>query len=209
MLERAVRLELLIDCARERDRRPLVVFGVAKVDGRRLGVEAVASVRIRYGDLALQRGEYSVAEAHFGHDLAWFEEHQAFWGLITGLDGLGCVASHRGELLVARERFGRALAVALACKANPLANYVAAGVALVVARSGDPARAVELLARARSDSATERRTHSQRIDPLLAELEPSLPPDEFAAALDRGKSLDLDALAEELSESSIRPTAKH
>jgi hypothetical protein len=135
---------------------------------------------------------------NFAHDLAWLEEHEVAWGIIMALDGLGHVACHTGNFVAARERFGRALRTALACKARPWAHRVAAGVALWLCKTGQPVRAVELLGRIRSDSATERSTHTQWIDPLLAELEKQFAPDEFAAALERGKALDLQKLSDEL-----------
>jgi hypothetical protein len=36
------------------------------------------------------------------------------------------------------------------------------------------------------------------VDPLLVELEQGLPPEAFAAALERGKAVDLEALRDEL-----------
>ena len=163
-----------------------------------------ASVRLGFGKLALLQGDYALAEATFAQDLAWFEEHETFWGIVTALDGLGLVACHTGDLIVARERFGRALGVALACKARPSANRVAAGIALWFAKTHQPVRAVELLGRIRSDSATERSTHTQRIDPLLAELEKELRPDDFAAALERGRALDLEKVRDELCRSDTQ-----
>jgi serine/threonine protein kinase/predicted ATPase len=165
--------------------------------------QLAAAARLRYGDLALLQGDYARAEANFSHDLALFEELETFWGIVPALCGLGYVACHRGDYVVARERFGRALTTALACKAQPLANRVAAGIALSFAKTGQTVRAAELLERIRSDSATERSTHTQRIDPLLAQLEKELPPDELAAVLERGKTFDLEALSDELVQTKL------
>jgi len=165
--------------------------------------QQAAAARLRYGDLALLQGDYARAEANFSHDLALFEERETMWGIVAGFCGLGYVACHTGDVVVARERFGRALTTALACKAQPLANHVATGVALWLAKTNQATRAVELLGRIRSDSATERSTHTQRIDPLLAELEKKLAPDELAAALERGKAFDLEALSDALVQTKL------
>jgi tetratricopeptide (TPR) repeat protein len=175
-----------------------------RLDQRTDDPRQAAGVRLGFGSLALLQGDYAVAEANFAHDLGWFEEHENVSGIVTALDGLGHVACQTGNLVSARDRFGRALRTALACKARPWAHRVAAGIALWLSKTGQPLRAVELLGRIRSDSATERSTHAQRIDPLLAELEKVLPPDELAAALERGKAFDLEALRDELSGNRAR-----
>jgi predicted ATPase len=161
-----------------------------------------AAARLSFGEIALLNGDDALAEANFSRDLGWFEESETIWGIVYALTGLGYVACHQGHHDLARERFGRALATALACKAQPMANHTAAGVALLLAKTGQVVRAVECLGRLKSDPATERCTHTQWLDPLLAQLKERLPPDDLAAALERGKTLDLQMIRDELGQNA-------
>jgi predicted ATPase len=153
-----------------------------------------AALRLSWAELALLQGEPAVAQANLAGALDWFERHDIVWGTVQARCGLGYLACHAGDFDSARERFAPALTTALAQDARPLAHRAAAGVASWLRGTGSPERSVEVLARIRTDPATEHFTRKLRVEPLLTELESELSPEAFSAALQRGNALDLEAL---------------
>jgi len=103
------------------------------------------------------------------------------------------MACQDGLYPIARDYFKRALA--RETESWPFVIDCLTGIALLLARTGEPALAAELLGLARQHPATERRTLVSRVEPLLTELAITLPASELAAALERGKVLNIESLA--------------
>jgi predicted ATPase len=152
-----------------------------------------ATARRGLGDIAWGRGDVSEARRCFLESLAVFENLGTTWGIAETSNRLAYLACHEGQNPKARGYFRRALAFER--QSWPFVIDVVAGIALLLVRIGESQCAAELLAFARHHSATERHTLVRRVEPLLAELVTTLPANELAAALERGKRLDIEALA--------------
>ena len=85
----------------------------------------------------------------------------------------------------------------------PRALESLAGLAGVLAHSGQPEQALELAGMVQSHPAVENNTKST-IKPILADLRAKLPPDVVKAAVERGKVLELEATVAEI----VRATKK-
>lgn len=150
--------------------------------------------QLELGNLALLRGQGAAADALFGAALAGYEALSTSWGTLLSLDGLArsaCAAGRRDQAL---QLLRRAYAIGSRAQSTVLTLQVVATYALVAARSGQPARAVELLALVEHHPAPELATRHKRVRPLLAELGAAVSADEFAAAQARGQALPLAAL---------------
>jgi tetratricopeptide (TPR) repeat protein len=149
------------------------------------------TMEFNIGDVALIRGEYPDAKRHFEVSLAGFVSLGIGWGRLLALDGLAYAACKERDFALARAHFQRACRIGFFAESISLLTNVAAGIALLEARSGHEPRAVELLALVRSHPATEHQTRVRRVEPLWTEMASTLPADEFAAAAARGSGLDL------------------
>jgi len=115
------------------------------------------------------------------------------WGIVVALDNLGAVACEMGEYATACAHYAEALALAQSIHATRMMVEVLAGLGRLAAREGQPTRAVELLAFALGHPAmgSEAREPAAR---ALADLETQMPRAEFDAAVERGRTLELEAL---------------
>jgi tetratricopeptide (TPR) repeat protein len=154
----------------------------------------IALGKLEFGNLALMRGDYQESRRQLTDSLSGFESAGQTWGIALALDLLGYVACQEGDYEQSRAWFSRALQTTLSKKLYPFAINIVAGIALWLARTGKPERAVELLSLTRHHPATERHTLTRRVEPLFAELRSLLPEQPFAAALERGKQLDWSEL---------------
>jgi tetratricopeptide (TPR) repeat protein len=175
---------------------------------KRVGVLwAVGRLHSHLGDVALAAGDYEEAREHHRGALAayqdvgvyWVEEAVAWggcWGVAVSLQTLGDIALAMGDDREARQRYRRALEMAIDDPHLELRLHVMLGSARWLAREGKVERAVELAALARHHPASVEET-KEKAGALLDELRTGLPPDAYAAAEERGRTLDLeDALAD-------------
>ncbi len=105
---------------------------------------------------------------------------------------LGRVATAQGDFEGARELLLRSLKMAWDRKHNAPAGMALINLAELWAAEGSPGEAVALLAH---------REGKYEADRVLAELEGSMPPEEFAAAMERGRGRTLKDVMRELAES--------
>jgi non-specific serine/threonine protein kinase len=112
-------------------------------------------------------------------------------GIAVTLDNLGYVGIAEGRLDEARERFAEALAIGLEIQATPVVLDVVIGLAVLRARAGAAATAVELLAFVAAHPASWTES-SEDVARLMGEIAPDLAPDEVERATARGAALDLD-----------------
>jgi serine/threonine protein kinase/predicted ATPase len=153
----------------------------------------IAVGNLNFGDLALIHGRYADAKRYLSESLHGFERVGACeWGIVLALDSLGYVECQEQHHEASRRYFRQALDKAMAGRLIPYATNVIAGVALLLAKSGDPQHALELLALVQAHPATERHTLTRRVEPLLAELSMQLPAAQFDDALARGRKMDLE-----------------
>ena len=75
--------------------------------------------------------------------------------------------------------------------------------AAILTSEGDPERAVEFLGLVLHHPATHQMDRD-RAQALLSQLEPELPPEAFAEALERGRTLELEEVVTEILSSDQR-----
>ncbi len=157
--------------------------------GNRLGAAICLN---NLGFLAFRQGQYLQARALYEEALRLRRELGDDWGIVVALDNLGAVACELGDYATAHAHYAEALTLAQSIHATRLMVEVLAGLGRLAAREGQPTRAVELLAFALAHPAmgSEAREPAAR---ALAELETQMPRAEFAAAVERGQALDLEA----------------
>ncbi|HEY8944676.1 MAG TPA: protein kinase [Polyangiaceae bacterium] len=153
----------------------------------------IALAKLEFGGLARIRGDYAEAKRLLQESLEGFESSGQTWGTALALDWLGYVACEEGDWRLAGERFQRALRLAMSLRLYPFSTNIVAGIASLRARTGAPEEALELISLVRHHPATERHTLTCRVEPLLAELQGTLPQDAFERALERGKHRSLES----------------
>jgi predicted ATPase/DNA-binding SARP family transcriptional activator len=160
--------------------------------------------------VALALGQYAEAKQLFDRSLAAATEG---WQSLVALIGLGNTNSALGETQQARQLLCQALEEAVETGSMPEAMDALVGLAYLSAREEEPeradfrgpsassveplSRAAELLALALHHPTTTQMTKDRARD-LLSRLEAELPPEVFAAAMERGQARDLDDVAAEV-----------
>jgi predicted ATPase len=143
------------------------------------------------GQLALVESSYVEAQAAFAKSGEILRENQ-YRPFDFSLAGLGYTACRQGQLQDAHRHLVEALASALAVKTYGPTLFALPAVALLLAQTGDAARAVEIWALARchpfvGNSKWFEDVAGRELEALAA----SLPPEVAEAAWERGRALDL------------------
>lgn len=136
------------------------------------------------GNLSADRGEYDVAKHYFRRS----EQATPLPSRPTG--GRGWVDLALGEVAEAKSFFLNQLQNSSQFRQPPLALDALAGLAHVVASSGELTRALELIGLLLAHPAALHES-KERVHELQAELEAELSPELVAVALERGRALDL------------------
>jgi tetratricopeptide (TPR) repeat protein len=150
------------------------------------------------GQLALVASSFAEAQAAFGESAGIFRET---WQQLIAipLTGLGYAACRLDQLPQARQHLAEAMSSALAIKAFIPGVFALTGAALLLATTGDQARAVEIWALAKYHPLV---THSKWFEDVagreLDDLAATLPTEVAEAAQARGRALDLWQTAAEL-----------
>jgi predicted ATPase/transcriptional regulator with XRE-family HTH domain len=149
------------------------------------------------GRVAFAQCELAEAKALHQESLALSRDIDDRRGIVLSLNYLGQISYAAGEYREVRQSFDEALKTSLQISAVPLALDVLVGLAELVAREGNQARAVELLVLVLQHPAGEKRT-KDRAGRLLGNLTSQLPPEEISAAQERAKERNLDQSMEEV-----------
>ena len=153
------------------------------------------------GDVSRATASFQDARQLYQDSLSIFREIGNQWGLVSVQIRLGHAASVLGEYLVARSSFNRALKTAMDIQAVPIALEAVVGVASLLAKGEDKERerAVELLGLVLDHSAAPKSSRDSAAR-LLTELESRLPAGVVAAAVARGHTSLLEAVAKQVAE---------
>jgi tetratricopeptide (TPR) repeat protein len=185
----------------------------AYVEARRLYEESLSLVQAigRYalgglytnlGDVALAQDDYKAASGRYQEALAQSRRIHRHLDVLRACERLGRVALAVGDPETAAGHYLQALETAVESHSDLLLHQdalrldVVIGIALLIART-DEQRAVELAALAREHPSGTEETQS-RAQGLLEDLRPRLSPAAFAAAQERGRSLELEATLRQL-----------
>jgi predicted ATPase len=161
----------------------------------RSGAITVALADRGLGDVDTRRGRYSSARLRLTSSLLYFEQKQIPWGVVFATDSLGWAECCGGELEQAAVLFHKALRIAMEWHWTPWALGALAGHAWVLYKLKQVERAVEIAALVQTHPATEHSTRVERTTPLLRALENALPRSVFERSVERGRGLELGALA--------------
>lgn len=126
------------------------------------------------GDVARTLKDYREARQLYGESLAIFKQIGNQWGVVFSLTNLGDVACALEDYPSAKIYLNDALKKAMDIEAAPLVLDVLLGVATLLTTTGEPKRALEILALLLTHPASSRETQDKAAL-LLAELEARLP----------------------------------
>jgi tetratricopeptide (TPR) repeat protein len=165
---------------------------------QQLGDQAgIAVSLINLGVSARSQGEVARATDLFQQSIVIFQQLGDQAGIAECLNELGAIARSQGEVARATDLFQQSLVIAYDIQAirTILASIV--GLAKHFFIQGHLERAAHYAGLAQSHPAKSNDVR-QALAELLPQLESALTPDEFQTALERGKSLDLNTVVEEL-----------
>jgi class 3 adenylate cyclase/tetratricopeptide (TPR) repeat protein len=163
--------------------------------GERLGV-AVALAAL--GETARKQEDYATAQYRYQEALSISKEIGHRLGVAITFNNLGHMAVAQGDHAAAASYYHEAIQIAMDIGVVPVALDCLAGLAgVLAARPGQAERALELLGLALHHQALDSDA-KLTIEPILADLRAKLPPDVVEAALERGQSLELEAVAAEI-----------
>ncbi|MCP4997124.1 MAG: tetratricopeptide repeat protein [Gammaproteobacteria bacterium] len=161
--------------------------------------QGIADCLVNLGELcgsADPQGDYTSAYNYYQQSLAIYQALGDQWGIGISLNNLGFVQLHlRSEQ--ARSSLHKALVIAQNLQATPLILEAVMGFAWLYMHENQPSRAEELAGLASHHPIFGGNMHL-RLDGLLPQLEEALSASELEAALERGKTLDLDTVVAEL-----------
>ncbi len=170
-------------------------LAIFKEIGDRRGV---AACLIDLGETARQlEKKYEEAGRYYGESLAVSREIDFRRGVAINLLNLGHTHAGLGETEVAWEYFREGLTESLAIGVIPNTLHVLVGVARLQAQAGQHEQAAELLGLALNHPASDADV-AEEAEPVRATLREALPADQLEAALERGKSLDLERVVAEV-----------
>jgi tetratricopeptide (TPR) repeat protein len=159
--------------------------------------EGPAWMQIDLCPIALDLNDADELERRARDSLSIFEKTGSPWGRSAALYYLGEAARLRGDLTTAGEHFVQSVRLAAGASSVMLVVRHLVGFASLLAQTGEPERAIELLALVVHHPATWQVTRD-RAYRLLAELGEAVPPEIAAAAQDRGRQLSVDAVITDL-----------
>jgi tetratricopeptide (TPR) repeat protein len=150
------------------------------------------------GDVALALGAYAEAKQRHQEGLDIFAEIGNQWGSTNAVTKLGEVAWNEGEYQVARRYLVEALRTATEIQATPLILNTLVGVAMVLVKTGQAERALEILALIMHNPNSSRENQNKAAGLLTELVAAELPTEVATTAQERGKALDLDSFVPKL-----------
>jgi len=159
--------------------------------------EGPAWVQIDLCPIALDLGDVDELERRARDSLSVFEDTQSPWGRSAALYYVGEAARLKGDLAAARDLLVQSIRLADGASSVMLVVRHLVGFAAWLAQTGEPQRAVELLALVTHHPATWQVTRA-RAKHLLAELAATLPPENALTAQESGTKLSVDAVVADI-----------
>lgn len=166
--------------------------GVGNRDGE-------ATVLINLGEIARLDGAYAEARQYYQEGLKIAREIDSQGIVAINLGNLGHVASALADYHAAVAYYHEALRLTMEMGYVPLVLDFLAGLANVLAHTGQPERANELLGVALHHPALVDETRQEHVAPLLADLRAQFPEDEVEAGLARGQARELAEVVAEVT----------
>ncbi|MCP4544086.1 MAG: tetratricopeptide repeat protein [Chloroflexi bacterium] len=150
------------------------------------------------GETARTERDYAAARRHYQETLNISQEigHQMLAAVSLG--NLGHVAVALDDNSTAARYYRQGMQIMMDIGTVPMALESLAGFAGVLARAGQPERGIELLGLILCQPTLLEDTKVSIAEPILADLRAQLSPDVLEAALERGKTLDLEQVIAEI-----------
>ncbi|MEM7344051.1 MAG: tetratricopeptide repeat protein [Chloroflexota bacterium] len=149
------------------------------------------------GIITFLQGAYEQARDYHRQSLAIFQMIGAQWGITFNLNFMGQAAIRQGNYAQALTEFREALAIAQSIQSKPLILTIVVGFAWLYLQRDQPTKAAEL-----TGLTLYHPTYNTDVKILLDEflpvLESALPADTLQPALERGKTLDLEGVVQQL-----------
>jgi len=155
---------------------------------------AIALSLVNLGLVAYHQGDYAQARNYHQQSFSIYREIDNQQGIALTLSDLGYAAFRQGDSAQACDYLQQSLSIA---PTIPLLLMSLPGFAWLYLQGSDPIRCGELCGLAQHHPASDSNTQ-QRLYEVLPQLEVALPPTKLQAALERGKTLDLDTVVAEL-----------
>jgi tetratricopeptide (TPR) repeat protein len=152
-----------------------------------------------FGDVAFAMGNYEEAKEYYEEALELFRkgENQRFSAIGNLLCDLGRAAVEMGDEHEAQNKFVEALEIGIQNHFERSCLLVLVGLSALLIMNGDLERAV-MFASLAVDHPKSRAWTREEARNHIEDLEPLLPPDDFNAAQEQGKALDLWITVEQL-----------
>jgi predicted ATPase/class 3 adenylate cyclase len=160
----------------------------------------IALCLLALGNLAADLGDDQQARTRFQESLEMFRALGSRKQVASCLINLGEIAADQGDTAAAWSYYHDALIETMTTKTIPNVLTVVAGVARLHAQAGHHVRAAEWLGLALHHPSARPDSVKHTAEPGLAFLRETLPADQLTAALERGKTLDLNTVVAEILE---------
>src|SRR5262249_42896879 len=146
-----------------------------------------AELMRQIGDAYVGLEDFPRAKQIYADSLELLQKANYRWGIADVLNDLGNVTYQMQQYPESKDCFLQALTTAMAVRAVPVALASVAGIASLLAQSGNQALAFELATFTLQNSITDKQT-SYRAEQLLTDLEKQLSSDAIATARERGQN---------------------
>ncbi|MBN1887014.1 MAG: tetratricopeptide repeat protein [Thermoflexales bacterium] len=150
------------------------------------------------GETSRLQGDYAAARQYYQEALDINQEIGDLHGKGSSRSNLGHVAAAMGDYATAVSCYRESMHIMTSIGAIPINLENMAGLAGVLAHTGQPGQAIELIGLVSSHPALRNDTREQFVDPILAKLRAQLSPEEVEAGLKRGKALQLENVVAEI-----------
>ncbi|HEX2619497.1 MAG TPA: tetratricopeptide repeat protein [Phototrophicaceae bacterium] len=157
---------------------------------------SIAGSLLNLGNLAYFQSNFTQSQTYFHQSLSLYRVIGDQWGIAANLLNLGFIYLKIQPELASSTLY-QSLTISHTLRATPMTLELIAGFAWLHLHAGDQIRAAEL-----TGLAAHHPAHNDdiriKLDELLPQLRTALSTDELAAALERGKALDLDTVVIDL-----------
>ena len=154
------------------------------------------------GDLALMDGRYSDALSHYQKFDAHVIEDNHLWGMAQSRAKIGLAYAYLGNTHQARREMRSALTAILSFRQDDLSLHAMLAEPVSLFQEGKLEAAVELASFLQAHPGSWNET-KQIADDIIKSAAGGLPQEVAQAAIERGKSLELNSVVEELTRSPI------
>jgi tetratricopeptide (TPR) repeat protein len=151
-------------------------------------------------DAAQQQGHLAAALDYISQSLILDREMDYAFALAEDYNYRADIQLDLQDLEAARRDLHQGLQLAQGLGAVPVILHAVIGFARLSARTGQAEQAAEFAGLVDVHPALVAEMRRNKLNPLLAELKAALPPETWAAAKERGRALDLNAVVQELLE---------